>query len=138
MLYNNNVIFFTQERWTLQEDQQSFTYHCSKNDTKFIKDGTATISQRCPGYPRKSTPWHERLLMRRVEENWYASSLQLAKQVESQTGVTVSHDTMRHTMWRIAVRGCHPLRKPFLKPMYKKAPLGFASAHGEKDEDSIL
>ncbi len=34
----------------------------------FKKDGTATISQRRPGRPRKLTPRQERLLMRRVEE----------------------------------------------------------------------
>ncbi len=33
----------------------------------FKKDGTATISQRRPGRPRKLTPRQERLLMRRVE-----------------------------------------------------------------------
>ncbi len=54
----------------------------------FKKDGTATISQRRPGRPRKLTPRQERLLMRRVEENRHASSLQLSKEVESQTGVT--------------------------------------------------
>ncbi len=52
----------------------------------FKKDGTATISQRRPGRPRKLTPRQERLLMRRVEENRHASSLQLSKEVESQTG----------------------------------------------------
>ncbi len=41
----------------------------------FKKDGTATISQRRPGGPRKLTPRQERLLMRRVEENPHASSL---------------------------------------------------------------
>ncbi len=51
----------------------------------FKKDGTATISQRRPG--RKLTPRQEHLLMRRVEENRHASSLQLSK-VENQTGVT--------------------------------------------------
>ncbi len=56
----------------------------------FKKDGTATISQRRPGRPRKLTPRQERLLMRRVEENRHASSLQLSKEVESQTGVTIS------------------------------------------------
>ncbi len=35
----------------------------------FKKDGTATISQRRPGRPRKLTPRQERLLIRRVEEN---------------------------------------------------------------------
>ncbi len=35
----------------------------------FKKDGTATISQRRPGRPRKLTPRQECLLMRRVEEN---------------------------------------------------------------------
>ncbi len=59
----------------------------------FKKDGTATISQRRPGRPRKLTPRQERLLMRRVEENRHASSLQLSKEVESQTGVTISRDT---------------------------------------------
>ncbi len=61
----------------------------------FKKDGTATISQRRPGRPRKLTPRQERLLMRRVEENRHASSLQLSKEVESQTGVTISRDTIR-------------------------------------------
>ncbi len=45
----------------------------------FKKDGTATISQRRPGRPWKLTPRQERLLMRRVEENRHASSLQLSK-----------------------------------------------------------
>ncbi len=49
----------------------------------FKKYGTATISQRRPGRPRKLTPRQERLLMRRVEENRHASSLQLSKEVES-------------------------------------------------------
>ncbi len=40
----------------------------------FKKDGTATISQRRPGCPRKLTSRQERLLMRRVEENRHASS----------------------------------------------------------------
>ncbi len=64
----------------------------------FKKDGTATISQRRPGRPRKLSPLQERLLMRRVEENRHASSLQLSKEVESQTGVTISRDTIRHTL----------------------------------------
>ncbi len=55
----------------------------------FKKDGTANISQRRPGRPRKLTPRQERLLMRRVEENRHASSLQLSKEVESQTGGSV-------------------------------------------------
>ncbi len=58
----------------------------------FKKDVTATISQRRPGRPRKLTPRQECLLMRRVEENRHASSLQLSKEVESQTGVTISRD----------------------------------------------
>ncbi len=32
--------------------------------------------------------------MRRVEENRHAGSLQLSKEVESQTGVTISRDTI--------------------------------------------
>ncbi len=66
----------------------------------FKKDGTATISQRRPGRPLKLTPRQERLLMRRVEENRHASSLQLSKEVESQTGVTISHYTIRRTLQR--------------------------------------
>ncbi len=51
----------------------------------FKKDGTATISQRRPGRPRKLTPRQERLLMRRVEENQVEhhspSSIQSLKEV---------------------------------------------------------
>ncbi len=101
----------------------------------FKKDGTATISQRRPGRPRKLTPRQERLLMRRVEENRHASSLQLSKEVESQTGVTISRDTIRCTLWRNGMHGCRPRNKPLLKPRHKKARLEFARAHADKDED---
>ncbi len=98
----------------------------------FKKDGTATISQRRPGRPRKLTPRQERLLMRRVEENRHASSLQLSKEVESQTGLTISCDTILRTLQR---NGMHGWKKPLLKPRHKKARLDFARAHADKDED---
>ncbi len=101
----------------------------------FKKDGTATISQRRPGRPRKLTPRQERLLMRRVEENRHASSLHLSKVVESQTGVTISHDSIRRTLQRNGMHGCRPRKKPLLKPRHKKACLEFARAHADKDED---
>ncbi len=101
----------------------------------FKKDGTATISQRHPGRPRKLTTRQERLLMRRVEENRHASSLQLSKEVERQTGVTISRDTIRLTLQRNGVHGCRPRKKPLLKPRHKKARLEFARAHADKDED---
>ncbi|KAG2457390.1 TCB1 transposase, partial [Polypterus senegalus] len=114
--------------------------HISQNTVakviqKFKKDGSATILQRCPGRPRKLTSRQERLLMRRVEENCHARSLQLAKAVESQTGVTVSRDTIRCTLQRNGMHGYRPRRKPLLKPMHKKAHLEFARAHAEKDGD---
>ncbi|ROL45951.1 hypothetical protein DPX16_4765 [Anabarilius grahami] len=80
---------------------------------KFKKDGTATISQRRPGRPRKLTPRQERLLMRRDEENRHASSLQLSKEVESQTGVTISRDTIRRTLQR---NGMPDIRTPTPTP----------------------
>ncbi len=78
---------------------------------KFNKDGTATISQRCPGHPRKLTPQQERLLGR-AEENRHVSSLQLAKEVGSQTGMTVSHHTIQHTLQRNGMHGCRPRSPP--------------------------
>ncbi len=102
----------------------------------FKKDGTATISQRRQGRPRKLTSRQERLLMRRVEENRHASSLQLSKEVESQTGVTISCDTIRRTLQRNGMHGCRPRKKPLLKPRHKKASLEFARAHTDKDEDT--
>ncbi len=86
----------------------------------FKKDGTATISQRCPGHPRKLTSRQERLLMRRVEENRHASSLQLSKEVEIQIGVTISRDIIRHTLQRNGMHGCRQRKKPLLKPRHKK------------------
>ncbi len=62
-------------------------------------------SHRDPGRPRKLTPRQEHLLMRRVEENRHASSLQLSKEVESQTGVTISRDTIRRTLQGMACMG---------------------------------
>ncbi len=92
-------------------------------------------SQRRPGRPRKLTPRQECLLMRRVEENRHASSLQLSKEVESQTGVTISCDTIRRTLQRNGMHGCRPRKKPLLKPRHKKARLEFARTHADKDED---
>ncbi|CAI9554258.1 unnamed protein product, partial [Staurois parvus] len=43
--------------------------------------------------------------MRRVEENCHASSLQLAKEVESQTWVIVSRDTIRRALQWMACMG---------------------------------
>ncbi len=72
--------------------------------------------------------------MRRVEENRHASSLQLSKEVESQTGVTISHDTIRRTLQRNGMHGCRPRKKPLL-PRHKNTRLEFARAHADKDED---
>ncbi len=101
----------------------------------FKKDGTTTISQRRPGRPRNLTPRQERLLVNRVEENRHASSLQLSKEVESQTGVTISHDTIRRILQKNGMHECRPRKKPLLKPRHKKAHLEFARAHADKDED---
>ncbi len=68
-------------------------------------------------------PRQERLLMRRVEENRHASSLQLSNEVESQTGVTISCDTIRRTLQRNGMHGCRPRKKPLLKLRHKKACL---------------
>ncbi len=73
--------------------------------------------------------------MRRVEENRHASSMQLSKEVESQTGVTISRDTIRRTLQRNGMHGCRPRKKALLKPRHKKARLEFARAHADKDED---
>ncbi len=102
---------------------------------KVVQTYFKKISQRRPGRPRKLTPRQERLLMRRVEENRHASSLQLSKEVESQTGVTISRDTIRRTLQRNGMHGCRPRKKPLLKPRHKKARLEFARAHADKDED---
>ncbi len=75
---------------------------------KVVQTFKKDISQRRPGRPQKLTPRQERLLMRRVEENRHASSLQLSKEVESQTGVTISHDTIRLTLQRNGMHGCRP------------------------------
>lgn len=89
---------------------------------KFKKDETAIVSLTRPGCPHMLTPRHECLLMRRVEENRHTSSSQLAKEVESQTGVTVSHDTKWLTPQRNDMHGCHPRRKPSLNPWTKSSP----------------
>uniref|UniRef100_A0A3P9IZ07 Transposase Tc1-like domain-containing protein n=1 Tax=Oryzias latipes TaxID=8090 RepID=A0A3P9IZ07_ORYLA len=72
------------------------------------------------------TSRQERPLIRRVEENRHASSVQLAKAVERQTGVTVSRYTMRRTLQRNGVHGHH---------VQKKACQEFARAHADNDED---
>ncbi|CAI9612316.1 unnamed protein product, partial [Staurois parvus] len=64
-----------------------------------------------------------------------ASSLHLAKEVESQTEVIVSHGTIWRTLQRNSMHGCRPRRKPVLQHKHKKTHLEFARAHAEKEED---
>ncbi len=59
--------------------------------------------------------------MRRVEENQHASSLQLSKEVESQTGVTISRDTIRRTLQRNGMHGCRPLKEASPKAQAQKS-----------------
>ncbi len=61
--------------------------------------------------------------------------MQLSKEVESQTGVTISRDTIRRTLQRNGMHGCRPRKKHLLKPRHHKAHLKFARAHADKDED---
>ncbi len=100
----------------------------------FKKDGTATISQRRPGRPRKLTPRQERLLMRRVKENRHASSLQLSKEAEAKLGWLFPWHNTAYTAeewhaWVPSTKEASP------KPRHKKARLEFARAHADKDED---
>ncbi len=89
----------------------------------FKKDGTATISQRRPGSSTEvNTSVRSSLLMRRVEENRHASSLQLSKEVESQTGVTISLDTIRRTLQRNGMHGCRPRKEASPKAQAQKCP----------------
>ena len=73
--------------------------------------------------------------MRRVEENRLASSLQLSKEVKSQTGMTISRDTIWRTLHGNGMHECRPGMKPLLKARHKIACLEFARAHADKDED---
>ena len=75
--------------------------------------------------------------MRRVEENHNASSLQLAKEVESQTGLTVSHDTIQDALQSNCKYGCRPRRKSLhaQKSLTLTLILEFNRAHAKKDEN---
>ncbi len=77
----------------------------------------------------RSVFWWEGLKKIDMQVHW------LSKEVESQTGVTISHDTIQHTLQRNGMHGCRPRKKPLLKPRHKKALLEFARAHTDKDED---
>ncbi len=119
--------FFTQERWRLQEDQQSFTYqseYCSKSGTNIYKRWNCnhlTETSRSSTEVNTSSGavfWWEGL--KKID---IASSLQLSKEVESQTGVTISRDTIWRTLQRKGMHGCRPRKKPLLKPRHKKARL---------------
>ncbi len=130
--------FFTQERWRLQEDQQSFTYqseYCSKSGTNILKRWNCNHLTETS---RSSTEVNTSSGASSDEKGWRKSTckfMQLSKEVESQTGVTISRDTIWRTLQRNGMHGCRPRKKPLLKPRHKKAHLEFARAHADKDED---
>lgn len=81
--------------------------------------------RRGPGCPQELTPCRDRSVMREVEGNGRASSAQLGKSLWSQTGVSVSCDTIGHTLHRGSMHGYHPQREPTLKPTHIKALWNF-------------
>lgn len=95
--------FFTQKKLGLQEAQQNFTYqskYCSKSNQKNWerwKCNHLTRTSRMSTEVNISTGVSSD---EKVEKNHHASSLQLAKAVESQTGVTVFRDTIRRILQR--------------------------------------
>ncbi len=66
----------------------------------FKKDGTATISQRRPGRPRKLTPRQERLLMRRVADGFKTVWRRKGEEYKEKCMVpTVKHGGGSVLMW---------------------------------------
>ena len=99
---------------------------------RFKKNGEV-LNMKRSGRPRKLTPRDERHLGRSLEKNRKASTVELAKALESQVGVTVSTDTIRRTVHRMGLYGYRPRRKPLLQPRHKQDRMAFATTNQSKD-----
>ena len=63
------------------------------------------------------------------------SAVSIAAEVEKVGGQPVSTQTTHGTLHQIGVHGCHPRRKPLLKPIHKKAHKHFAEDMSTKHMD---
>ena len=59
----------------------------------------------------------------------------IAAEIEEVGGLPISAQTIRRTLHQIGVHGCHPRRKPLLKPIHKKVSKQFAEDMSTKHID---
>ena len=60
------------------------------------------------------------------------NAVSIAEEIEEVGGLPVSTQTIRRTLHQIGVHGCHPMRKPLLKTIHKKARKQFAEDKSTK------
>lgn len=101
------------------------------NIMKFKKTGTVTNRER-QGRPKKLTDKHKRLIVRKVKCEPRKTSTELALELEEESQVKVSPETIRRTLRASGLNGRVARKKPLLKPRHKKHRLKFAKEHQNK------
>ena len=79
-----------------------------------------------------ASPRDERSLVRKVQINPRTTVMDLVKTLK-ETGTKISISTVKRVLYRHNLKGRSARKKPLLQNRNRKARLGFATAHRDKD-----
>lgn len=99
--------------------------------TKFKKFHTVE-NLKGRGRKPKMTSRLSRKVVRQVSNNPRITTKAILKNL-SDSGTTISRQTLQRTLHNEGLRGCRPRKTPLLQPRHVKARLAFAKAHIDKD-----
>ncbi len=106
----------------------------AKTIQRFNRRGSTQNRPRHGG-PKKLSARAQRHIQRLCLVNRCMSAASIKAEVEGVGGSADSAQTIRRTLHKSGLHGCHPRRKPLLKMMHKKACKQFAEDKQTKDMD---
>ena len=87
---------------------------------KWSKEGTVVNRRQGHGRPRLIDARGERRLARVVRSNRRATVAQIAQEVNAGSDRKVSEYTVHHSLLRMGLHSCRPVRVPMLTPVHRR------------------
>ena len=96
---------------------------------KWSKEGTVVNRRQGHGRPRLIDARGERRLARVVRSNRRATVAQIAQEVNAGSDRKVSEYTVHHSLLRMELHSCRPVRVPMLTPVHRRKRQQWAREH---------